>query len=182
MVWQKQMQEQTAKEAAALHAAKEGNLSALTPYVGSHTIPTVRLNHEDAERERAIIAEKHLANEKSVSPAGQDPARTLQITKKWLSETFPPGRADALIVKDTEGRFYIAIVGLSAEEVGAAAQLTYRQKQAAKRSEKITTRIQERITHEQQKTVPTPTTDEAIATSTARHRQRQEPSSTTRTV
>ena len=153
--WQRQMKEEAARAGTALHAVREGDLSALAPYIQPQTKGMVMLSAEDTQRERAAIAEGHLRNEKTVwdIKEGRDPAQALKDAKKWLKDAFPALRTEAIVVKDTQERFYIAVLGVSSEEVEAVGRLKSKTKEAAKRTGEIDARIREKISQEPQKTV-----------------------------
>ena len=154
---QRQMQEKEAKATAAIRAVREGDLSALAPYTRPQTEEKVTINAEDTQHIRAATSEGHLRNEATIwgdIKEGSDPAHELEKAKKWLKDAFPTLHTEALIVKDTHGRSYIAALGVSTEEIDAVATVRSEAKKAAKRAGEIDTRIHTKINQEPQNGTP----------------------------
>ncbi len=141
------LQEEEASKTSVLRTVKGGDLSALAPYIKTSPDQWLKLNDEDIKKEDALITEKHLRNESSVEriKEGEDPAKALESTKKWLKDTFPTQQTDALLVQDDKGNYFVARLGVSLKEMDAAIALQIQQRRAAKEAGEIETRIQEKI-------------------------------------
>jgi hypothetical protein len=154
MQLQREQQEEAERKAAALDAVKRGDMAALSPYKKGDDFDTVAVDKQDSQRNNAIIANEHLRNEKFVSPIeeGIDPAQKVERAKKWLKETFPTLKTEVTLVKDKDGKDYIATLGVSLDEAVAAQGLQNDKRRAQERSAEVTAHIQEKIKEGPQKT------------------------------
>jgi hypothetical protein len=166
MELQKQLEKDAENKTAAIDAVNRGDLSALTPYIKHSEHDRVRINHEDAEKGMAIIAEKHLRNEKFVSSIkeGQNTDDALDYSNRRLKELFPTLNTEVALVKDDKGKPYIATMGVSMDEVQAAEELRHQQRVATKQSAEVAAHIQDKIKEGPQKTAADSVDDETIKT------------------
>ena len=177
---QRQTREEADKQAAALKAVRQGDMSALNPYMGvasqspflneTFTYYQNGMSLEDLDRVIAAKRAKNIPDDvpsretSSFSPIqkGQDPTQQLEETKKWLQETFKGKPTDALLIKTSDGEYAVASLGVSDAEVTAARALQNDQQRSEARSAGITSRIQEKIREQSQQT-PSPNHDQDLS-------------------
>jgi len=193
MEMQKRQQEEVERKVSALNAIKRGDMSALPPLLGGMNMDLAAfakgrnewdlIEYEDIERMDTLMREKHISvdviaakvNSIEYVKQGQDPARQLEASKKWLNDTFPARATAAMLVKDRQGDYVIVNLGVSDEEIKAAKDLQADKLRAEDKSSQVTARIQEKIREGLQTTTALATDHTVTALATpATQRQSQE--------
>jgi len=166
-------QKEEERAARVLHSVKSDDMSALTPYITHTDRPAVAMRTEDNEKAEAIIAEKHLRNERvaiEVKP-GEDPAHVLETQKQWLKYLLPNLQTDAVLIKGEDGKTFVGVLGVSSDEIDAAYKVRGQQERSKEESQIIKDHLQEKLNGEIQKTAALPSgqTVKALATPGVQH-------------
>ncbi len=146
-------QKEADQAARVLHSVKSDDMSALTPYITHTDRPSVAIRTEDDEKAEAIIAEKHLRNERvaiEVKP-GEDPAHVLETQKQWVKYLLPNLQTEAVLIKSEDGKTFVGMLGVSNDELDAAYKVRGNQERSKEESRIITKNLQEKLNGEVQK-------------------------------
>jgi hypothetical protein len=180
MEMQRHLREEAESKKSVLDAVRQGDMSALTPYVKKQPEDWIKINTtEDAQKVRGVLAEKHLRNEASIEEVrgSADPTLKMEYAKQWLKETFPTQQTDAILVRDTKGNYMVACLGVSPEEIDAAQKLQTDKHRAEQKSAEVATHIQERVKEESRKTGTASIDETVTAPAPATPNVQREPSS-----
>jgi hypothetical protein len=151
-----------------LHSVKSGDMTALIPYITHTERPKVAIRAEDDERANAIIADKHLRNERYTVEvkSGEDPTRKLERQKQWLKYLLPDLQTDAVLIKGEDGKTFVGVLGVSNDEVAAAFKVRQQLDRTKEESAIIERHIQEKVGGEMQKRAPSPDDQQVRAPAT----------------
>jgi hypothetical protein len=130
MELEKDLKKKHDEEEEALKRSLKGNdKEALSGYRQNHG--TAKINKADFEKMKETIQKEGLRDEKALKSVkeGEDPEQARKNEQEWLNKTFKDQKTDTFVLHGQDGKAYVAIMGVSADELAAARDI---EKQKAK--------------------------------------------------